>query len=362
MKNLRNISLIVVLSIALMGLGSCNKDQLIDNKQNESLQVPTDLLKTSEIDGTTILDEYTKIMEANQARLAALGEFQLKTCVETAYVPQDFATIQEAIDAVCDYGTVVVSEGDYYEALVTLYKPGVHLKANGDVTLHGRINISAEAIEAKIQKFTISPGTNSGIVGVNVTGVTILQNTITGPGNVTGPSNVAIYLTNSNDNKIFHNHIESMAWGILLASFGVSESTNNMILENTLTGLNYSSPIHIQGRCSYNSIQNNTITDCTNTVNAGIMFILEGTDNNNVRNNHVSNLTTPGIWLTAGSNNTIGPNNTSNENAWGFYFSAPTSHNNVFNNTALDNTACDIVNLGTNNTFSRNTANCTEGL
>ncbi len=153
-----------------------------------------------------------------------------------------------------------------------------------------------------------------------------------------------------------------MAWGITLASFGVSESTNNMILGNTLTSLNYSSPIHIQGRCSYNSIQNNTISECTFAVNGGIIFLNDGTENNRVSNNHLSNNSGIGIWLATGSNNTIGPNNTSNENGWGFYFSAPTSHNNVFNNTALDNTVCDIVNLGTNNTFSRNTANCTQGL
>lgn len=49
MKKIKNISLIV-LSIALLGLWSCNKAHSIDNPANESLSVTTKLDSMSAID------------------------------------------------------------------------------------------------------------------------------------------------------------------------------------------------------------------------------------------------------------------------------------------------------------------------
>jgi parallel beta-helix repeat protein len=144
-------------------------------------------------------------------------------------------------------------------------------------------------------------------------------------------------------------------------------SHNNTISGNTVTGITGASGIGLQGDSDNCLISNNSVTDCSMTANAAIMVYGKINDkvaeNNVIKNNVVKNNTYPGIWLYSGAGNTVGPNNTVNENdLYGIYLSWDADGNHIFNNTALNNTPCDISDFSTGtNTFSNNTADCTEG-
>jgi hypothetical protein len=112
-------------------------------------------------------------------------------------------------------------------------------------------------------------------------------------------------------------------------------------------------------------IQGNTI----NSSDHGILLVSNSTDditsckNNIVKNNVSKNNRYYGIGLLGVVNNTIGPNNTSDDNGYfGIFLNRGSDNNYVFNNSAMNNFLCDIVNHGTNNTFKNNTASCTTGV
>jgi hypothetical protein len=194
-----------------------------------------------------------------------------------------------------------------------------------------------------------------------------MQNSLSGPGR-TGIS----YL-GSNGIAVRKNTVSGMSWGILMWNNGGGVTSNdNIILGNTVTGITGASCIGLQGDADNNVIIDNTVTNNTNNYNAGIM--LNGQCDGNVLNrNEVTyniadwrNYSTgvSGCWITSGSNNKIGPKNvfSDNEYFYGIFLGTSSSNNRVFLNTALNNTFCDIVNEGTNNTFLKNTANCTTGV
>lgn len=349
-------------ALILLGLGSCNKNEMDLRDTGQEFTPAAEETRFVKQDEVNAWQQYQSILAAHEARVAAEGLNELKNCVATARVPQDFATIQEAVDAVCDNGDVIVSPGEYTE-VVTIYKPGIHVKANGNVTLNGRFIVTSAATEAQIQKFNVLPGAgNVGFYCVSVDEIKIMQNTIT------GPCNSGIQLWNVNNAKVFHNSLNDMEWGIFIASFNNGVSNHNMIQGNTVTGVTYASCIGFQGDTDYNVVQNNTVKNNNSIYNAGIMFynyMAEGFtgDNNVVRNNVVENNTIIGIWITSGGmNNTIGPNNSvRNNTSWGIYLASGSEGNHVFNNTVKGN-GCDIGNAGTNNTFKNNKTDCTSGV
>lgn len=304
--------------------------------------------------------EYNKIFAENDARLAILGNSS-RNIAETAMVPDDYATIQEAVDAVSDGGNVIVKAGTYDEN-VLVYKPNLHIKAIGDVTVNGGFSLNADADNVKIHQFNIVT-TGTGIGANGVTGGELKQNTISGTGGL------AIFYRNSSDVSVKQNNISGKSWGIVFAASTADgySCNNNTFQNNTVTEITYATGIGLQGNCDDNTFLGNTISNNTSTANAGIFFfnfVALGylCDNNVVKNNTITDNNVSGIWLPAGSDNTIGPNNTSNGNSYGIYLSAATNGTHVFNNTALENTECDITNLGIDNTFKKNTADCTSGL
>jgi parallel beta-helix repeat protein len=370
MKNLKFFSLLPAL-LLLLGLASCDKDQAFD-----TLQTPEDAARQA-ISPDTEADKaaYIQLMDAHQARMDAMG-LEFRNCKNVARVPQDHPTIQAAIDAVCDGGKVFVGAGTYNE-VVTVHKPGLDIKANGVVNLNGSFFLTPNANDVSIQQFNITPpatGTNierSGIFAAGVSGGNVKLNTITG-------AYIAVNYRNVSGVSITHNTVSGSDWGIIVAANGTVYpgnvlSSNNLIAHNTVTGTTAASPIHLQGNADNNTVRNNTVTLKTNfnpniALNAGIMLLAtspsETCDNNTIRNNVVTDNASSGIWVTPeGSNNIIGPDNIFSSNlAYGIWLGLGTAGNHAFDNTALDNGECDIVNQGTGNTFVNNTAGCTFGL
>ncbi len=307
----------------------------------------------------------------NKTRLENSSEtVRRASCKLTVRVPQDYATIQEAIDAACPGGDIIVSEGEYNE-FVFIYKPGLHLKANGDVVLNGLFDIFPGASGTKIQSFTINPPFFSwGIFASDVDDIHLLKNKVP---NTENPYS-GFLLTNVNNSIIADNYIDGARWGIVLRTFSGSglSSNNNRILRNTIPNIQFASGIGLFRNCDNNAIDGNTINDKLGDPNSGIDLAsnnpLEACDGNTVKNNTCNNGSQFGFWEWGpGSNNVVGPNNVFNNNMeCGIIFgltpgiSATGSQNLIFKNTALGNGDCDIVDANglLSNTYKNNTFNC----
>lgn len=340
-------------TIILLVAISCQKEAI--ELKKSSLNEPAENTEVRLIEAEFDMNDYNRILTENELRLSQITDLENRECMSIVTVPDDFATIQEAIDAACDYAEINVNVGEYDETL-TIYKPGLIITAIGEVTLNGRITLTSEANDVQIQKFNIvSPPDNwPAIFAAEVTGGSIKQITITGEG-----SGGIMYWI-SNGVHISNNHISETGWGIFFGGWEGSPSNNNIISNNTVTGITKGSCIGLQGYCNNNKIFNNNVSDNVNNSNAGIM-LMNYCNNNTVRNNIVNNNHSDGFGATYGSNNIIGPNNTFNANtAWGIRLYRCSS-SKFFKNTAIENALCDLVDKqGTDNTYKNNIFGCIE--
>ncbi len=147
-------------------------------------------------------------------------------------VPEDFATIQEAIDA-ANYGDVVrVSAGFYEESIVM--KDGVSvIGAGSDVTTiqwHGRVVYGAS--DATIRGFKIT-GNNKGNIGIYATGVSkfcIIDNVITNFNGTRDKSARGISIVNSEFVNICINEISYIFDNLWSDSRGIDVIDSNSML------------------------------------------------------------------------------------------------------------------------------------
>ncbi|UCE36287.1 MAG: right-handed parallel beta-helix repeat-containing protein, partial [Thermoplasmata archaeon] len=168
----------------------------------------------------------------------------------TIYVPTDYPTIQEAINAAKDGDTVYVYSGTYYE----------------NVVMNKTINLTGEN-----QDTTIIDGGNMGnVINVVADWVNITEFTLIGTSPMT---RTGIKLDNVQNCRVMNNNMSSNSWGIDL-----DDSSNNIVLGNNIS------------------------TYC------GINLWLS--NNNNITNNKVTPLNSRwGIHVGRSSNNTIIGNN-----------------------------------------------------
>ncbi len=349
----------------------CTKDE-VNTQRSAPNSVQSEQSKTVgkpiAEDITKAMAEFQQIINANRARLVNNARAK-KECKSNVRVPEDFATIQEAVDNACDGAVIVVKSGTYTEVVV-VEKPGIKFKANGEVTLVGGFVLNQGANDVTIQQFTIvvGAGNSHAINARNVTGGKIYQNTISDPLHKGG---IAVRYFNGSDVTVHGNQISGTGWGIFFGTLVGGSSHDNTISNNHITGLTFGSVIGLQGNCDNNFINENTLVDNPNVSNAGVMLYsgasVNGYCDNNVAKNNISSNGYVGAWIfNGGTNNKIGPYNTLNNNQfYGFYINGPATGNTIFDNTALGNGLCDIVNQATDllsNTFTNNIAGCTQGL
>ena len=375
----KSIVFIVIFIMAIM-FNNCQKAE-IDQSADSDVKTHLENL-SSRISIKDYADEhFNQFIEDQRIRISNLSEDVTRSSMHNIKVPDDFPTIQEAIDAACDNATIIVKPGVYVEE-VFVYKPGLKIIAQSencnDVTLYGNFLLDSSpdtefnADNVKIKNFNIvvEYAMLSGIWAKFVTGGEIKQNCISGDGLW------CILGKNCKDLLIQKNHVSQFVEGIVLSGWGwgvpgsLSLCSNNKIINNTITDVGIG--IELFANSANNMINGNKINGYRDNWGVAVAIILWGYEelepNNNIIKNNQCNYNIPSnipafsIWMIGGgSNNTIGPNNICNYNTFGIYLLNGSNDNYVFNNTALYNTECDIVNYGTGNTFKKNKAECIIG-
>ncbi len=219
----------------------------------------------------------------------ASGIHLARTESATIVVPDDFPTIQEAINNAVDGDTIFVENGTYYE----------HVVINKTVSLVGE-DVSTTIIDGNNTGHVVHVVSNN----VNITGFTVrnsgsihmpeldaglcLNGTIgcTISGNrVINNGFCGISLLYSQQNKITYNNLSGAGWG----GIHMLSSSRNIVSGNIIADKYGGVNGHVSS--SYNNITENIISNCT----YGMFY--HAAIYNNIRRNNISNITVEGIWL-----------------------------------------------------------------
>lgn len=264
-------------------------------------------------------------------------------------VPEDYTTIQAAINAANPYDTIQVAAGTYYEHIVI--QKSITLKgANGASIIDGQlvspmiINVTVGNIE--ISGFTIRNGGNYAGIWVSSdntkTNVRITNNTFINDG-------TSIYFSFVSYSNITNNIIKGGSHGILL-----HETTYSTIKGNYINGTRQQA-VEIYAFSGNDVITNNTLT------NNKYGILLESSNNNEVSLNTASSNLEYAIRLSY-STSTLIKENTISKNKYGVYI-WNCSGNTFYHNNFIDNTIqadkydCDL----TKNLWDTNVSPGTEG-
>jgi parallel beta-helix repeat protein len=365
MKN--NLFFQVLFLLAVLAT-SCQKEsiELFDNSKLNNLSENSNI--TPAIATGFTMEQYQQLVATNEARLVGLDNQLSRETMQSITVPDDFATIQEAVDAASEGANIFVSAGTYTED-VTISTAGLKVQARKNVQLDGSFTLVEGANDVTIKKFSISNPAPFGtaVHGFGVTGGQIVQNTISAEAE-------GVHFASCDGSIIRDNIVTGADWAVIFSSItelGDGTCNNNTISSNTISG-NAAVGIQVQGNCQFNTVSNNTVTDGSEFGNGGITLIgvpddvgapdvfLGDCENNVVKNNNCSN-NRVGVFVifNATFNNTIGPNNILNSNISNGLHSSFASDNHYFNNTMLNNPDCDVlIEGGSGNTFANNTYDC----
>ena len=304
-----------------------------------------------------------KVATAVMLTLLLIGTLTLNTKQAlsnpgTIRVPQDYPTIQAAINAASAGDTIQVSAGTYNENVVvnkTVSLIGENpsttvINAKGTGTV-----VKVTASSAAVTNFTIqnsgSGWPNSGILIDSVNGCNISNNTITN-------NWYGIWLNDSTNNVLSSNTVTNNQYGIWMES-----SPNNTLSNNNLTLNQYN--LGVWGLTLSYFIQEIDITNCVNNkpvyywVNrqkdqvpsdAGYVALVNSTEIT-VKNLTITN-NGQGILLAYTQNSSIEDNSISNN--W-IGIELYNSHNNTLSNTNITNNQYGIdLFYSTNNTLRDN--------
>ncbi|NQE55065.1 hypothetical protein C5S29_15930 [ANME-1 cluster archaeon GoMg3.2] len=245
------------------------------------------------------------------------------------YVPDDYATIQGAVDNAAAGDTIIVRDGTYLESV----------KVNKRLTIrseNGPANTIVESPE----------GVNDHVLTVTADHVHINGLTVK---NATGKNeaeqyNYAGLYISAHHCDITDNMAINNAYGFFL-----SESSKNRLINNVASD-HIGDGIYVTNS-NYNTISNNTVK-----LNRRYGIRLYSSHNNTVCNNDVSN-NGYGIRLSGSHNNTIGKNNVQ-LNTYDGIFLFYSNDNSFVDNTANQNNQYGFfINASYNNTLINNVAN-----
>jgi parallel beta-helix repeat protein len=245
-------------------------------------------------------------------------------------VPDDYPTIQEAINHADEGDTIVVKAGTYYENVTVNKRLTIESQSGAETTIVRTAEpetqktvfvITADNVVLKGFTITVMVGWGGDGIYLNeVENCVISDNTCLN-------NSAGISLYHSNNNLIANNNFSNNQNGLHL-----HQSNNNRIIGNIASKSSYGRGICL-AFSSYNEILNNTVNE---NQDVGITLMERGTSNNVIVNNTVNSNHGNGIHLFAADNNKI-LNNTVLNNAKGIWLRGASKYNVVANNKILGN-------------------------
>jgi parallel beta-helix repeat protein len=239
--------------------------------------------------------------------LVSLSGLNIDASASTIIVPDDYPTIQEAINNAVSGDTILVKAGTYYE----------HVVVNRSITLVG-----------EDANTTIIDGNKTGPVvlvtanGVNLAGFTIRAGQNAHPvcnvwlenvsqcsihGNTLTYGFYGVYLNEANSNNVYENSVTA---NCSIGVCGFNASWNSIVCNEFATNSWASINLHF---CCFNVIVGNLISSSS----VG-MRLLDGTNNNSIYHNSFVNNTSQ-IYIQSSYNNTWDDGYPSGGNYWSNY-------------------------------------------
>jgi parallel beta-helix repeat protein len=246
----------------------------------------------------------------------------------TIYVPDDYETIQWAVDNATAGDTIIVHDRTYNEN-VDIIKQLTIRSANGSANCI--VNASTPndhvfgvtANYVNISGFTVTGATGNWIAGIYLNTVSHCNISNNNASN----NRCGIYLCPSCDhNTLMNNNASNNQYGIYLTS-----SSNNTLTKSTATGNSY------YGIYLTFSSNDNTLTDniALNNSRDGIS-LSSSSNSNNLTGNTVNSNGEDGIHLQSSTDNHLRGNIVSDNNYYGIYLQS-TNNNNLTSNIMSEN-------------------------
>ena len=228
--------------------------------------------------------------------VSAVGSFPqigiVKAEADAIVVPDDYGSIQEAIDYASEGDTIYVKEGTYHENLL-INKPLSLIGENVDTTVIDgnppegyRIPIKIQCDNVSVSGFKLLYG-YAGITVGEVKHCSISGNRIAG-----GQHGIKLFGTSYSN--ITENYLEQIG---LSGAIQLSDSNYNLVTGNYITSC--TEGIQVWQHSTNNTVMENTITKCDDKA-----IRLQYADNNTVARNYVSN-SDIGTSIYVANNNTI---------------------------------------------------------
>ncbi len=378
---------ILISTLSFLGCENMNQPAAVDlDEQNLNIVDPETGLTEAQMRKAVdkVIAEYRAKTEAYRAKHAKLHRARSGETAriqgDKITVPDDYSTIQAAVNNASPGDKIKVKAGTYFEN-VFIATDDLELTAEGLVKIDGKVEFSG-VTGGVLENFIVIPYTTApadgGVAVVNSSEVELRDNDIKGFLNIIGGSNTAagITLLNSTDclvkgnNSSDHLDFPARPHGIFM-----EDSHDNEIDENTFNN-NYRAGIRTRNTDD-NEFSGNT---CTGNGNAGI-FLSHDSDGNELKDNNCSDniklVTSPesgtGIFLNKRcDDNTIGSDNITNNNAGdGIRLSpgsgggaGPSNDNTVKKNTSLGNGGVDLFDAPANsgNEFKKNDFSTSSGI
>lgn len=310
-------------------------------------------------------------------------------------VPDDFKSIQEAVDAAAAGSTILIS-GRFNESFSVIGRKDLIIKSEKDAFISEDYNpelrrkaafVIAQSDNITLEGFRIN---GRGFV-VHSSGININHCDISGPGD-------GLSVLNSEKSIIRDNHFHlntgggsELGTGLFIYSSDGNDFSNNKIKNNAAFGIvlylsnnnvfsnneidNNVAGIELNTRCSGNHISNNRISntrlwgirlidDANNNVldnnyfhtGEGSGIVISRSENNRITKGSINNASYAGISiLDNGSENNIIEDLSVTNNLIGVEFVLGASHCTFSNCEIMQNTDCDVKDLEHANTFQNTT-------
>ena len=247
---------------------------------------------------------------------------------DVIYIPQDFPTIQEGIDAASDGFTIFVDDGIYPENLTISGKDIILQSINGaenciiDAFSDDSVVIIQDSDDSEIRGFTIQNGSASyGGGGININGSPLVEECIIQNNSATRGGGIFITGSPIIENNIVQNNTVTVAGGGIISYGGEMIINNNLISQNHSDA--YGGGIHIEDSGEVIITSNEIKENSALARGGGACFYAEGyggTFNNNLVVNNISELASA-IFFSFGNYTLISNTITNNSiNEQGLFF------------------------------------------